>query len=123
MKRQSQGDKYEARVLFDMPNCDIALLTVDDDEFWVNHLVLEISSELVQLQSTVDVIGYPVGGETVCITNGVVSRIDWHEYVQSWYSNLCITVDAVSSYSSRDYDLRIYLLSLSFLLISGNKSG
>ena len=39
-------------------------------------------------------MGYPTGGDTVCITEGVVSRIDWLAYSHSWVPNLCIQVDA-----------------------------
>lgn len=95
VKRQIDSNKYPARILAAMNSVDIAFITVDDDEFWNQHLFeLQICGDLIEMQSEIDVVGYPVGGETVCITNGVVSRIDWHNYAQSGYANLCITVDA-----------------------------
>lgn len=117
VKRQWEGKKYEARILAVIHNVDIALLTVNDESFWTDHFALEISSEPIRLQFAVDVVGYPVGGQTVCITNGVVSRIDWHSYCQSGYSNLCITVDAVSCQQHHSFIWR-----LNVLLSTGNKS-
>jgi hypothetical protein len=47
------------------------------------------------MQQTVDVVGYPIGGDTVSITRGVVSRIDFVPYAQSGgESQLCVQVDA-----------------------------
>ena len=50
-------------------------LSVDDDEFWEGMRALEFGS-LPRLQDQVAVVGYPVGGESISITVGVVSRIE-----------------------------------------------
>jgi hypothetical protein len=55
--------------------CDIAMLTVDDDEFWADMVPLEING-LPAMQESVMVVGFPTGGDNVCVTKGVVSRID-----------------------------------------------
>eukprot|EP01038_Epipyxis_sp_PR26KG_P009261 gene9261-12476_t len=94
LKRQSDSEKYEARLVANAERVDLALLTVDNELFWENSQSLEINEELIGLQAEIDVVGYPVGGRTVSITNGVVSRIDWSVYTQSGYANLIITVDA-----------------------------
>lgn len=49
--------------------------TVDDPEFWDGLRPLEFGS-LPRLQDEVAVVGYPVGGESISITAGVVSRIE-----------------------------------------------
>ena len=39
-------------------------------------LALEFADKLPSLQDSVHVIGFPTGGRTICVTEGVVSRID-----------------------------------------------
>lgn len=39
-------------------------------------IALEFATDLPALQDTVQVVGYPTGGKTICVTEGVVSRID-----------------------------------------------
>lgn len=57
-----------------------AMLTVDDDEFWEGMLPVEFG-ELPALQDAVTVVGYPIGGDTISVTSGVVSRIEILSYV------------------------------------------
>ncbi|KAI8477127.1 MAG: trypsin-like serine protease [Monoraphidium minutum] len=75
VKRRGDDRKFIARVLSVGVDCDIALLTVDDPEFWEGVPPLEFGS-LPRLQDEVAVVGYPVGGESISITAGVVSRIE-----------------------------------------------
>jgi S1-C subfamily serine protease len=42
----------------------------------------------------VDVVGYPMGGDGISITSGVVSRVDWGSYTHGRRHNLVVTVDA-----------------------------
>lgn len=51
------------------------MLAVDDDEFWADVQPLEING-LPAMQESVMVVGFPTGGDNVCVTKGVVSRID-----------------------------------------------
>jgi len=55
--------------------CDVALLTVEDPLFWKDLIPLELGEELPELQESVAVVGYPVGGESLAISAGVVSRV------------------------------------------------
>lgn len=56
------------------------MLTVSDDEFWEDILPVEFGS-LPALQDAVTVVGYPIGGDTISVTSGVVSRIEILSYV------------------------------------------
>lgn len=58
----------------------LAMLSVDDDEFWNNVVPLEFGS-LPALQDAVTVVGYPIGGDTISVTSGVVSRIEILSYI------------------------------------------
>jgi len=42
---------------------------------------LEFATELPALQETVHVVGFPTGGRTICVTEGVVSRIDLYSRI------------------------------------------
>ena len=42
------------------------------------------------MQQSVDVVGYPMGGDGISITAGIVSRIDWGEYSHSDEKNLVV---------------------------------
>jgi hypothetical protein len=44
----------------------------------------------------VSVIGYPVGGDSISISSGVVSRIEMQEYAQASAELLAIQIDAGS---------------------------
>ena len=52
-----------AEVLAIGTECDIALLSVEDDEFWEEVEPLELGP-LPRLQDAVAVIGYPIGRDT-----------------------------------------------------------
>lgn len=58
----------------------LAMLTVSDDEFWKGVSPLEFG-ELPALQDAVTVVGYPIGGDTISVTSGVVSRMEILSYV------------------------------------------
>ena len=85
--------KYQAHVLSICHDCDLALLEVDDKHFFDGTKPLEID-DLPKLEEEVAVYGYPEGGETLSITQGVVSRIEHQIYVHSMQRHLAIQIDA-----------------------------
>lgn len=56
------------------------MLTVSDDEFWEGVSPVEFG-DLPALQDAVTVVGYPIGGDTISVTSGVVSRMEILSYV------------------------------------------
>ncbi|KAL0307949.1 UNVERIFIED_CONTAM: Protease Do-like 9 [Sesamum angustifolium] len=94
LKRDSDT-KYVATVLAIGSQCDIgeALLTVDDDEFWEGVSPVEFG-DLPALQDAVTVVGYPIGGDTISVTSGVVSRIEILSYVHGSTELLGLQIDA-----------------------------
>lgn len=74
------ADKLPATVKSIAPDIDLAVLTVDDDEFFENYPPLARSSVLPSVKDTVHVHGYPVGGDTQSTTKGIVSRIEFAQY-------------------------------------------
>lgn len=86
--------KYPAKVEFIAHDCDLALLSVEDFTDFKNFPVFEIDG-VPELESQVRVIGYPIGGERLSVTRGVVSRIDFSSYSHSRADqHLIIQIDA-----------------------------
>ncbi|KAI3941514.1 hypothetical protein MKW92_045295 [Papaver armeniacum] len=79
LKKRGSDVKYLATVLAIGTECDIAMLTVKDDEFWEGISPVEFGS-LPALQDAVTVVGYPIGGDTISVTSGVVSRMEILSY-------------------------------------------
>ena len=94
VKKRASSTKYIAEVLAIGRECDLALLTVDDDDFWKGITPITLAERLPTLQDNVNVVGFPVGGDNVCITQGVVSRIDMQEYVHGCCELLAVQIDA-----------------------------
>lgn len=93
LKKRGSDTKYLATVLSIGTECDIAMLTVDDDEFWEGVSPVEFG-ELPALQDAVTVVGYPIGGDTISVTSGVVSRIEILSYVHGSTELLGLQIDA-----------------------------
>ncbi|KAL8042050.1 hypothetical protein ABFX02_09G024900 [Erythranthe guttata] len=93
LKKRGSDTKYVATVLAIGTECDIALLTVDDDEFWEGVSPVEFG-DLPALQDAVTVVGYPIGGDTISVTSGVVSRIEILSYVHGSTELLGLQIDA-----------------------------
>ena len=93
VQKLSSPDKVIAQVKSICHDCDLALLTIQDDDF-LNDLEAAPLGDLPELRDPVEVVGFPMGGEQVSITNGVVSRIEVNFYSHSWRSLLCATIDA-----------------------------
>ena len=89
-----RGDtkKYFCKVLLIADACDLALLTVESDAFWTDVPALPLSADLCRLQDTVSVLGYPVGGSNISLTQGVVSRLDLTDISQSFGTQSLLTV-------------------------------
>ncbi|RDX79627.1 Protease Do-like 9, partial [Mucuna pruriens] len=93
LKKRGSDIKYLATVLAIGTECDIAMLTVDDDEFWQGMSPVEFG-DLPTLQDAVTVVGYPIGGDTISVTSGVVSRIEILSYVHGSTELLGLQIDA-----------------------------
>ncbi|KAK9813853.1 hypothetical protein WJX73_001994 [Symbiochloris irregularis] len=93
VKRRGDDQKFLAQVLAIGTECDIALLTVEDDAFWEGVEPLKFGP-LPRLQDAVAVIGYPIGGDTISVTSGVVSRIEVTAYVHGSTELLAVQIDA-----------------------------
>ena len=88
-----EGDKYSAKVAAVSPGMDLAVLTLEDDTFFQRHAPLERSTALPQIKDAVLAYGFPVGGTSLSITKGIVSRIEFVGY-NSNAAGLRVQIDA-----------------------------
>ncbi|XVF32691.1 hypothetical protein REPUB_Repub17cG0104600 [Reevesia pubescens] len=93
VKRRGDDTKYVAKVLARGVDCDIALLSVESEEFWKGAEPLHLGN-LPLLQDAVTVVGYPLGGDTISVTKGVVSRIEVTSYAHGSSDLLGFQIDA-----------------------------
>lgn len=75
LKKRGDDERYPAKVLAVGTECDVALLAVEDEEFWKGIMPLALSNDLPELQESVAVAGFPIGGDSLAISAGVVSRV------------------------------------------------
>lgn len=94
VEREGDPNKYPATVQFVAHDCDLALLRVNNSTFWKNMKPLEFG-DIPSLESTVSAYGYPIGGERMSVTTGIVSRTDFNLYTHSAIdSHLAIQISA-----------------------------
>lgn len=93
VKMISSPNKVVARVEAICHDSDLALLTVEDEQFLEQVVPAELG-QLPQQRDKVSVVGFPVGGEEISITEGVVSRVEVQRYSHSQRFLLAATVDA-----------------------------
>lgn len=93
VRRYGKSQKFVAEVEGVGHVCDLALLTVEDPEFVGTAPALPIS-DLPVLGDRVSVLGFPVGGDRLSITEGIVSRIEMSPYAHSQRTLLAVQIDA-----------------------------
>lgn len=74
------SEKLDATIEYLSADCDLATLTIDEPEAIDGIKPAQLADALPALKDKVNVLGYPVGGDTLSVTEGVVSRIEWLPY-------------------------------------------
>jgi S1-C subfamily serine protease len=87
------GDKIGATVVAVAPDIDLAVLKLDDESFFKQHAPVGRASALPQIKDAVLAYGFPLGGTSLSITKGIVSRIEFVPY-SFVVSGLRIQIDA-----------------------------
>jgi len=93
VRANQSGDKLSATVEAVAPGIDLAVLKLEDESFFETHPPLERAGALPQIKDPVLVYGYPVGGTSLSITKGIVSRIEFTSY-NFPVSGLRVQIDA-----------------------------
>jgi S1-C subfamily serine protease len=95
LQKDGEAGRFNARVEFIGHDCDLAVLSVEDPDFFKETAAVEFSEEIPNLNDEVTVLGYPMGGDRLSLTRGVVSRIDYSVYAHSGVDeHLVLQVDA-----------------------------
>ena len=85
IEKDNDPRRYIAHVQFVGHDCDLAVLKIekkDEEGFFTGTVPLKFGG-IPEIESTVTVYGYPIGGERMSVTNGIVSRIDFQTYTHS----------------------------------------
>lgn len=93
VKKAGQATKYTAYVESISHESDLAILKVNDPEFFKDSRPIKIG-ELPEVRDKVAVYGFPTGGDEMSITEGVVSRIEQRNYSHSSANLLTCQIDA-----------------------------
>ena len=94
VEKEDDPRKYTAKVQFVAHDCDLAVLKINEPGFFDTTVPLEFGG-IPEIQSGVSVFGYPVGGDRLSVTEGIVSRIDFLTYTHSLVdTHLAIQIDA-----------------------------
>jgi len=93
VQKHNDPEKYLATVSFISHAADLAVLQVANKDFFKDLQALEIS-DLPELYQEVSVVGYPVGGESLSITKGILSRVEQQTYAHSQRFLLAGQIDA-----------------------------
>src|ERR1700677_3888271 len=93
IQANAAGDKLSATVLAVAPGIDLAVLQLDDPSFFDSHPPVARAGKLPHIKDAVLAYGFPTGGNSLSITKGIVSRIEFVSYNYP-VSGLRIQVDA-----------------------------
>lgn len=111
VQRYHSDDKAPAKLVRLNRDCDLAILAVEEEGFWLTEskaskegsdgkgeMILCPAFELggmPELQAEVRVVGYPFLGTELCVTKGVVSRIQLQTYCHSGIDMLACQTDGI----------------------------
>ena len=79
---------------------DLALLSTTDEAFISMHPPIPILEGLPKEGSRVVVMGYPLGGEQLSTTSGVISRIEWSDIGMTGEPGMRVQVDAAINFGN-----------------------
>ncbi|TGM99420.1 S1C family serine protease [Leptospira yasudae] len=80
VKHFNSSKFYKASVQYLGFDCDLAILKVEEEEFFNGVEPLEISESSPSLGSNLLILGYPGGDENITLENGNVSRVERIRY-------------------------------------------
>lgn len=94
IRTSNDPEPHPAKIVHIAHDCDLALIEAEDAKHFEKLTPLDFGG-IPQLNTEVIAIGYPIGGDRISVTRGVVSRIDFRPYSHTGVdSHLAIQVDA-----------------------------
>lgn len=80
--KENDGTPVTAKVEAVDHQCDLALLSVEDESFFSDITPMEFG-ETPAVRTQVLAVGYPMGGDGLSVTQGIISRIELMRYSHS----------------------------------------
>lgn len=99
VQRHGETKRYEAEVVYISHEADLALLRTKEATTFNDVQPLELG-DLPQTQQEVEVYGFPIGGTTLSITRGVVSRIEKQNYAHTDENLIAVQIDAAINFGN-----------------------
>ena len=82
-------EKIPARLVAMAPGIDLAVITVDDELFFEGRPALPLAARIPSIRDELTCYGYPIGGEQLSATEGIISRI---EYASFYFETLGVRI-------------------------------
>ena len=79
VRKEGDSKKYKAVVKFISEEYDLALVEIEDKSFFNGTIPLKLGT-LPEIQEKLTVYGYPLGGDKLSTTQGIVSRMEHSTY-------------------------------------------
>ena len=94
IKKQENPVSYIANIKYISHSLDLAILEVEDPLFYDDITPLKLGG-IPKIDTAVKTVGFPMGGEKVSVTNGIISRIEKQTYAHTGVDeHLAIQTDA-----------------------------
>jgi S1-C subfamily serine protease len=93
VRRNGHWKTYNGHILHISHEADLALLTTDDKDFFAGVEGLPFG-DLPKSQQEVFVYGFPMGGDSLSVTRGVLSRLEHQPYAHSGMKLFAGQIDA-----------------------------
>ena len=93
VRKEGDSKKYKAVVKFTSEEYDLALVEIEDKSFFKGTVPLKLGT-LPEIQEKLTVYGYPLGGDKLSTTQGIVSRMEHNTYTLTNRKFLIVQTDA-----------------------------
>jgi S1-C subfamily serine protease len=87
------AEKFAAKVVAIAVAMDLAILSVEDESFFDDRPALALDDGLPRVKASVNVYGFPIGGDQMSVTEGIASRVEYTTYYFG-VAGLRIQIDA-----------------------------
>ena len=99
VKKSTSSKKYIGKIEVVAHEADLAIITVEDKSFFDDAPALSFENQ-IHTREKVEVYGYPIGGDKLSITEGVISRIEQRTYAHSGAKLLASQIDAAINHGN-----------------------
>ncbi len=87
------SEKFPAKVVAVAAPIDLAVLSIEDETFFKDRPALALDEGLPRVKASVNVYGFPIGGDQMSVTEGIASRVEYTAYYFG-IAGLRIQIDA-----------------------------